>query len=110
MNSKEHSAFTGDKAVVSAKVGGTFSVWSGFITGKNIKLIKNKKIVQAWKSTMDGWPAKHYSTVTFALQKTKTGTKLVFTHKNIPASCAKDISKGWKEYYWKPMKKYFSQR
>ncbi len=107
LDSKKHSAIIGDKAVVSNKLNGKFSVWSDFITGRNTKLVKDKKIVQSWNADMEDWPKTHDSIVTFEFQKTKTGTRLVFTHHNIPSRCVASISKGWTDYYWKPMKKYF---
>jgi len=32
------------------------------------------------------------------------------THANIPERFADDIESGWKDYYWKPWKKYLKQR
>ncbi|MBI4450910.1 SRPBCC domain-containing protein [Candidatus Woesearchaeota archaeon] len=104
MDSKEHSVFTGDKAVISRRVGGKISVWSGGITGKNLMLVPDKKIVQSWRIDVEGWPAKHYSKVTFSLAKSRQGTTLTFTQTGIPKGCEKDIANGWKQYYWKPMK------
>ena len=102
MDSKKHSKFTGAKANISRKVGGKFSAFNGWIVGTNKELIKNQKIVQLWCG--DDWPEEHFSEVKFILNKSKYGTKLEFTHKKVPVQFYNDISKGWKEYYWKPMK------
>ncbi len=107
ISSKEHSAITGAKASMSAKKGGKWNAFEGWCSGKNVQLIKNKKITQTWRG--DDWPAKHYSEVTFTLTPTKTGTKLTLDHKNVPANQAVGVREGWKEYYWKPMKKYFNK-
>ncbi len=104
MDSRKHSEFTGDKANISRKVGGKFSAYSGGLKGKNLELVKDKKIVQAWQCVMTGWPKEYFSIVTFSFKKTKNGTILTFTHVGVPASCAASISQGWKAYYWKPMK------
>jgi activator of HSP90 ATPase len=104
MDSKKHSAFTGADAKISPKVGSRFSVWGGSIVGKTIKLVKNKEIVQEWRE--ESWPEGHYSTVKFMLRPAGKNTKLMFSQKGIPASRYKDISDGWKEYYWGPMKEY----
>ena len=54
MDAKKHSAFTGSKATVEAKVGGKFTAWDGYISGKNLDLEKGKRIVQEWVNT--DWP------------------------------------------------------
>ena len=104
MDSRKHSAFTGDKTNISRKIGGKFSAYSGGLKGKNLELVKDKKIVQAWQCVMNGWPKEYFSIATFSLKKVKNGTKLEFTHVGVPASCAVSISQGWKAYYWNPMK------
>ena len=107
MDSKLHTKFTGDVAKISKKVGGKFSAFSGYITGKNLVLQPGKKIVQAWTTTE--WPKWHMSEVTYLLKKAKGGTKLMFTHKNVPAYDYKDKTSGWKKYYWEPLKKILSK-
>lgn len=104
LNSKKHTFFTGAKAVISPKVGAKFSAWDGYCNGKNLKLVKNELIVQSWRAT--DWPEKQYSTAMFEFIPEKRGTKLIFTQTDVPKSALKDISKGWKEYYWKPLKKF----
>lgn len=105
MNSKMHSAFTGDKAVISKEVTGKISAYSGWIEGENIKLIEGKKIVQKWRGA--DWPKGIYSTVTFNLKKAKDGgTDLEFTHVGVPEKYVADITDGWKTQYWTKIKKY----
>ena len=104
MDSRKHSKFTGGKARISRKVGGRFSIFDGGLHGTNLKLVRDKKVVQSWRCAMKGWPKHHFSKTTFALKKTKKGTRLVFTQSGVPASFYKDIYNGWKEYYWQPMK------
>ena len=104
IDSRKHSAFTGDKAIISRKVNGKFSAYSGGLRGKNLELVKDKKIVQAWQCIMRGWSKEYFSIATFSLKKTKSGTKLEFTHAGVPISCNASIAEGWRTYYWKPMK------
>ena len=105
MDSKKHAAFTGAKAAVSRKVGGKISAHGGYIQGKNVALVADKKIVQLWKGTESEW-GDDYSTVTFALAKTAGGTKLTFTQTDVPATLHPHLVEGWKEHYWKPMKNF----
>lgn len=102
MDSKKHSKFTGTKASISRKVGGKISAYDTYITGKNLELVPDKKIVQTWQAS--DWPKEIVSTVTFSFAKTKTGTKLTFSQKDVPANQAKSIADGWREWYWSPMK------
>jgi activator of HSP90 ATPase len=51
LDPRKHSEFTGSPATTSAKKGATFTAWEGYITGKNLELVKGKKIVQEWKTT-----------------------------------------------------------
>lgn len=104
MDSKKHSQFTEAKASISRKVGGRFTAYDGDIEGKNIKLVKDKEIVQTWR--MKYWPKGHYSEVKFILKKAGSGTKLMFSHKGIPEDDYEDIKEGWKDYYWERMKEF----
>ncbi len=105
MSSKKHGELTGAPAKISQKEGGKFSVYDSYATGKNIKLVPGKKIVQEWRAS--DWEEGENSLITFDLTKTKTGTRITFTHKNVPLSQLKSISNGWKEFYWEPLKDMF---
>ena len=108
MDSKKHGEFTGGAAKISRKVGGKFSVYDGYATGKNLELKPDRLIVQTWRA--DDWPEGHSSQVTFELTPTKTGTKLTFTQTGVPVEFYKDIKQGWIDFYWKPMAKLFADR
>jgi len=102
MDSRKHARFTGEKAVISRKVGGKFTAYAGYINGGNLELVQDKKLVQSWRGS--DWPEGHYSKATFALARTKTGTRLTFTQTGVPDDQFRPISLGWKEHYWKKMK------
>src|SRR5258708_31953326 len=51
MNSAKHTAATGMPAKISPKVGGKWSAFGGMILGKNLALVPNRVIVQAWRSS-----------------------------------------------------------
>ena len=109
MNEKKHTLFTGSKAKISEKVGGVFTAYDGGLSGKNMKLVEAKEIVQSWRCEMPHWPKGHYSEVKFSLKKVPEGTKLDFSHKDVPEGAVEDISKGWEEHYWKKLKKFFEE-
>lgn len=102
MSSAKHSQFTGGKAVISRKVGGKFTTFDGYSEGVNIELVTDEKIVQTWRAS--DWPEGHYSQITFTLTPSEGGTKLVFTQSGVPEEQYDDISRGWRDFYWKPMK------
>jgi activator of HSP90 ATPase len=104
MDSRNHSKFTGEKASISRKVGGKFSIFDGGLTGTNLELVQDKKIVQSWRASMRDWPKDHYSRATFSMKDVTGGTRLTFTQSGVPEKCYESISQGWRDYYWKPMK------
>jgi activator of HSP90 ATPase len=108
MNSKKHAAFTGAPAKIDAKVGGRFAAWGPHLRGVNVELIKNKRIVQAWRAK--SWPKSHYSIATFELKRARGGTHLVFTQTGVPARHWRDINGGWKSHYWDLLKKAFDKK
>lgn len=107
LDSKIHSKITGSNAKIENKVGGLFSVWDGYATGKTLQLIPDKKIVQSWRTS--DWDEKEISTITLELVKDIGGTKLEFSQINIPDRDCENIQNGWNQYYWEPMQKYFSK-
>lgn len=109
MDSKKHASFTGGEAKIGRTIGSSFSVFDGWATGTTLELIKDKKIVQGWRGA--DWLAGHFSIATFTLLPAKGGkTKLLFSQTNVPADLAKDVAKGWREFYWKPMKEFLGER
>jgi len=102
LDPKIHAKFTGAKATGSMKVGGKFTAYGDYISGINLVLEKDKKIVQEWTST--DFPKGHKTEVTFEFLPAKTGTKLVFTQTNVPDGNYADIAKGWTDFYWTPLK------
>ncbi len=106
LDTDEHSEFTGADAEIDPEVGGSFTAWDGYIEGKNIELISNKKIVQSWRTSEFAKKDKD-SLLEILFEKVKEGTKLTLIHTNIPAGQAESYTQGWKDFYFKPMKKYF---
>jgi len=99
----------GGPAKMNDKVGTKFSLWRGSIWGKNLEVIPNQKLVQDWYSDEEKkWDKP--SKVTFTLLAEKDGVKLELVHENIPDGNAKDINKGWKDYYLGPLKDYLESK
>jgi activator of HSP90 ATPase len=108
MDAKKHSAFTGSKATCNAKVGGKFTAWDGYIYGKNLELVRGKKIVQEWITT--DWPRGYSpSRLELTFRKVKEGTEISMVHSNVPAEQAEELKQGWNDFYWEPLKEYFKK-
>lgn len=109
MDPKKHAAFTGSPATGSARVGGRFTAWDGYITAVNRELVKGRKIVQDWQTTEwpDGAPP---SKVEFTFTAARGGTEVKMVHSNVPADQADSLRQGWVDYYWEPLKDYFGKR
>jgi len=110
MTTKGHEGFTGAPAKISARVGGSFMAWGGYIHGENLKLVPGKRIVQSWRPSEETWPDDYYSKVTFALSKSGPGTILRFTHSGVPSDHVGHLTSGWKESYWQPLSKYLKKQ
>jgi len=107
MDSKKHAAFTGSKARISRAVGGRIMAYDNYITGKNIALAPDRKIVQDWRAV--DWPAGYFSQITFELTPVPEGTRLDFTHAGLPEGTEEEFTQGWIENYWEPMKVFLEK-
>ena len=109
MNSKKHAGLVKSSADISPEAGGRFKIYDGYIEGKNIELVKGKKIVQDWKGDEDCWPEDHYSRITILLEEAGKGTRLVFTQEEMPEECYDKFYDGWFDNYWKPLQDMFKK-
>jgi activator of HSP90 ATPase len=107
MNSKKHSVATGAPAVLSNKTGGKYTAHNGYITGENICLLKDRLIVQTWR-TLEWDQSEPDSTFTIILDQKGKNTELLAIHSNLPDKYAESIDKGWHQHYWEPWKKYLA--
>src|SRR5216684_2266060 len=98
------SMHLGDKpAEISREVGGAFTLFGGYITGRHIELVPNQRIVQAWRT--GGWAPGVYSIAKFELVEQGSGTKIAFDHTGFPKGEGEVLGSGWKAHYWEPIEK-----
>lgn len=100
--------FTKKSAQIDPAVGGAFTIFDGHIIGRNIELVPNQRIVQAWRVV--DWPAGVYSIVVFQFKPQGTGTHLVFDHTGFPDGWHDGLAKGWHSHYWDLLTKYFAKK
>jgi activator of HSP90 ATPase len=107
MDSKKHAAFTGGKASISREVGGKYSAYDNYISGKNLELVPDEKIVQSWHAV--DWAEGVFSTITFKQTPIPGGTRLDFTHADLPEGTEEEFTQGWTDNYWEPMKVFLEK-
>jgi uncharacterized protein YndB with AHSA1/START domain len=108
MDSEKHTAFSGEKATISRQVGGSMEAGSGYISGVNLELIPDQKIVQAWRGS--DFPEGVMSRATFSLKAAGGGARLTFTHSGVPDELVDAIKDGWVEYYWQPLAAWLARQ
>ena len=99
LDSKQFSAFSGGRAAeIHREVGGAFSLFSGHIIGRNLELVANRRIVQAWRVVP--WPEGIYSIARFELSRQTSGARVILDHTGFPSELAEHLESGWNENYW----------
>ena len=93
-------------AEISREPGGTFAIFGAYIVGRQLELVPNQRIVQAWRE--NSWDPGVYSIVKFDLSEQGSGTKLVFDHTGFPVGDGEHLAAGWKAHYWEPLEKLLS--
>ncbi|HET9708575.1 MAG TPA: SRPBCC domain-containing protein [Gemmatimonadales bacterium] len=105
LDEKQFAQVTGGQATtIDRNAGGALSLFGARIKGRNIELVSNERIVQAWRS--EGWDHGVYSIVRFELKAEGTGTRLVFDHAGFPTGQADHLASGWKSNYWDPLTRF----
>ena len=100
---------TGNPAKVNGKVGGKFRAWDGYIFGSTLELEPDQRIVQAWRTSEfpDDAPD---SRLEILFEVVAEGTKVTLIHGDMPEDQVDSYRQGWEDFYFKPMKEYFSKQ
>ncbi|MEI6100355.1 MAG: SRPBCC family protein [Eubacteriales bacterium] len=109
MNSHEHSLFTGSGADIDNRIGGKFTAWDGYIEGTTLELHPCSKIVQSWRTTQFPEDAPD-SRLEIILEPAGTETLLSLFHTGIPEGQEDGYEQGWNDYYFEPMKNYYTSK
>jgi activator of HSP90 ATPase len=108
LDSMEHTAFTNSDANIDPQVGGEFSAWDGYITGKTISIEPFTRIVQSWRTT-DFSEDDPDSQLDIIIEPLDSGCKITLNHTGLPDCSKDDYIKGWEDYYFAPMRGYFTK-
>ena len=96
----------GKPTEIVSKEGGTFAIFGGYITGRQIELVPNQRIVQVWR--VGSWDPGAYSIAKFELKEQGSGTKIIFDHTGFPKGLGQHLAAGWKANYWEPLEKFLT--
>jgi activator of HSP90 ATPase len=104
LDQKQFAAFTGLAATIDPTPGGALWLFGGLVAGRNIELIPDSRIVQAWRPAH--WDPGIYSIVHFEFKPRAAETTLIFDHTGFPAGEYDHLDFGWHSHYWDPLKKF----
>ena len=91
---------------IGRAVGGAFTLFGGYITGRHLELVHGERLVQAWRAA--SWKPGDYSVVKFLLLENGAGTKMLFDHRGFPEGRGPELADGWHTHYWDPLAKFLS--
>lgn len=102
---EEIEQWTDSPAAMDEKEGTEFKLWGEEIFGKNLEMVKNKKIVQEWYSGKWERP----SLLTIEISEDNGHSNIELKQENIPDEELDDIDRGWDDYYFNPLKEYLEK-
>ena len=109
LSSDGHEKITGGKpAQMSTQEGAAFTVWNGYISGRNLKLEPPRRIVQSWRTTKFS-AADSDSQIEVLLEPAPGGARITVHHSNVPDGHTSYRDGGWQRSYFDPMKEYFKR-
>jgi len=92
---------------ISTELGGSFTLFGGYITGRHIEMLPNERLVQAWHA--GSWKPGEFSIAAFYLAGESGKTKLKFEHRGFPNGDGASLARGWHVHYWEPLAKFLAQ-
>ena len=92
---------------ISTEVGGPFTLFGGYITGRHLEMLPNERLVQAWRA--GSFKPGGFSIAAFYLTAEGSKTKLNFEHRGFPDGNGVSLAHGWYVHYWEPLAKYLAQ-
>jgi uncharacterized protein YndB with AHSA1/START domain len=112
-NGAEFAAATERPAEIVATEGSAFSIFGGYIQGRQIELVPGERVVQTWRGV--DWAPGVHSLVRFTLTPEGSGTKLLVDHDAYPEgpspmypSWHEHLSSNWPVFYFEPFEKYLA--
>jgi activator of HSP90 ATPase len=92
---------------ISPEVGGPFTLFGGYVTGRHLQMVPGERLVQAWRA--GSWRESDYSVVKFVLVEKGPACHLVFDHRGFPEGEGAHLAHGWRVHYWEPLAKLLAR-
>jgi activator of HSP90 ATPase len=113
LSPRAHGAITGSEVQIGSRPGARFRAFGGALRGQMLHTVPGRLIVQAWRSTAFH-KRDHDSTLILRfLPAGRSGDRkrgrIDLVHVNVPALDYGGVNRGWKNYYWKPWRKYLAR-
>lgn len=111
------SALSGMDGKSGRAEGGEYSPFGGRVTGRQVELVPDSRIVQVWR--LPEWEAGKYTVVRFTLESVNAGTRLTVDQDGYPegsdtGGCHETwhdhLSEGWGMFYLTPLTRRFAAR
>lgn len=104
-----HEQIIGAQADIKPELGYEFTMWDGYITGRNKELEPGKKIVQSWRT--EEFPSEaRDSTLTLIFSDHRNGTELILIHRDLQPGDAEKYDEGWRENYFPGLEEYYNDK
>ena len=114
-DSAQFGAATDRPAEIGTNEGEAFSIFGGYVSGRQIDLVPGERIVQAWRGV--DWASGVYSLARFTLAPDGENTKLTVNHDGYPEGKSpmyptwhEHLSANWPVFYFQPFAKYWQAR
>jgi len=109
-NVRQIAAWSGQTGKVQPIIGGTISLFDGWVKGIVLAYEPGKRLSFTWKPSE--WAKENQaSIVTIQFKPTTTGTKLILKHSGFPnVSELQSHKAGWTEFVFDPLKMYLTAR
>jgi activator of HSP90 ATPase len=91
---------------ISGEVGGPFTLFGGYVTGRHLEMLPGERLVQAWRAA--SWKPGQFSITVFSLAAQGANAKLSFEHRGFPDGTGASLAKGWYAHYWQPLAKFLA--
>jgi activator of HSP90 ATPase len=92
---------------ISTEIGGSFTLFGGYVTGRHLEMLPGERLVQAWRA--GSWLPGEFSIVAFHLTAAGGKTTLDFEHRGFPDGNGASLARGWHAHYWEPLAKFLAQ-
>jgi activator of HSP90 ATPase len=106
LDAKKFAAFTGLPAEIDAREGGWCSLFGGMIVARNVELVPDQRVVQAWRPAQ--WKPGVFSIVRFEMTSHGAASTLTIEHAGFPEGVADGLDQGWHAHYIDGLEKYFA--